>query len=74
MFSFPPKLTKLMDGHQMKMAFNVDRRERVIKTTQFSYTEPYEMVIFVSFKQWLNTSNFIQLKLINFSWFAQIID
>lgn len=63
-----------MDDHQIKMSFTVDRRERGIKITKFSYTEPYEIVIFVSLKKWLNTRNFIWLKLINFSWFAQIIN
>lgn len=53
-----------MDDHQIKMAFRVDRKERGIKITQFSHTEPYEIVIFVSLKKWLNTSNFIWLKLI----------
>lgn len=48
MFSFFPKLTKPMDDYQIKMSFSVDRRERGIKITQFSYTEPYEIIIFVS--------------------------
>lgn len=46
--AFFPKLPKRMDDHQIKMGFSVDRKERGIKITQFSYTEPYEIVIFVS--------------------------
>lgn len=62
--AFSPKLIE--NDHQIKMGFSVDRKERGIKITQFSYIEPYEIVVFISFKKWWNSSNFIWLKLINF--------
>lgn len=41
-----------MGDQQIKMAFSVDRKKRGIKKiTQFSYIEPYQIVIFASLKK-----------------------